>query len=281
MRVRLENHLCGDHDVTAASRFVKAVVPVRIRLVTPISIERREWAILHPMHGRPSAAAAIETFVREQRMIQKRDDGGGSSFLLHSQHLSRWPSSQAAVCKAAEAGAIPARDSISRAEVLRETRRSFLLRTQPLPVGPKEGHPFSGSKLRMAGQTGVQGAPPCCSLFSRDSNAGVGQDLTGLAAAVQLRLRVAFGLQALQRCSGPLNRRARGSTVATHHFADVAQERQQQFCKLPGTLPRESANLSIGSNLRKERHREALGAASLPMPTPLERQPDARTIWNS
>src|SRR5438477_8040842 len=26
------------------------------------------------------------------------------------------------------------------------------------------------------------------------------------------------GLQALQRCSGLLNRRARGSTVATHHF---------------------------------------------------------------
>ena len=39
--------------------------------------------------------------------------------------------------------------------------------------------------------------------------------------------RVYFGLQALQRCSGLLNRRARGSTVATHHFADVAQQRQQ------------------------------------------------------
>ena len=51
----------------------------------------------------------------------------------------------------------------------------------------------------------------------------------------------------MQRCSGLLNRRARGSTVATHHFADVAQQRQQQFRKLPGTLPHESANLSIGS----------------------------------
>ena len=30
--------------------------------------------------------------------------------------------------------------------------------------------------------------------------------------------RVLSGLQALQRCSGLLNRRARGSTVATHHF---------------------------------------------------------------
>ena len=37
-----------------------------------------------------------------------------------------------------------------------------------------------------------------------------------------------------------------GSTVATHHFADVAQKRQQQFRKLPGALPHESAGLSIG-----------------------------------
>ena len=47
---------------------------------------------------------------------------------------------------------------------------------------------------------------------------GAGQDFTDLAAVVQLRLRVAFGLQALQRCSGLLNRRARGSTVAVHNF---------------------------------------------------------------
>jgi hypothetical protein len=58
----------------------------------------------------------------------------------------------------------------------------------------------------------------------RDANTGASEDFTGLAAAVQLRLRVAVpaddhqGLQALQRCSGLLNRRARGSTVATHHF---------------------------------------------------------------
>ncbi len=40
---------------------------------------------------------------------------------------------------------------------------------------------------------------------------------------VQLRLRVVSGLQALQRCSGLLNRRARGSTVATHHYASVVK----------------------------------------------------------
>ena len=75
-------------------------------------------------------------------------------------------------------------------------------------------------------------------------NPGVSQSFTDLAAVVQLRLRVAFGLQALQRCSGLLNRRARGSTVATHHFADVAQQRQQQFRKLPGAFaPRECESL--------------------------------------
>ena len=133
---------------------------------------------------------------------------------------------QAAVCKTAEAGAIPARDSISSS------------------IGVERYTPVF--------QTGIQGALPlwpCAntSSISRDANTGVSQDFTGLDAAVQLRLRVAFGLQALQRCSGLLNRRARGSTVATHHFAYVAQQRQQQFRKLPGTLPHESANLSIGS----------------------------------
>ena len=36
MRVRPEAPFYGDHDVTAASRPVKAFVPVRIRLVTPL-----------------------------------------------------------------------------------------------------------------------------------------------------------------------------------------------------------------------------------------------------
>ena len=53
-------------------------------------------------------------------------------------------------------------------------------------------------------------------ILSRDANTGASQGFTDLAAAVQLRLRVASGLQALQRCSGLLSRRARGSTVATH-----------------------------------------------------------------
>ena len=38
--------------------------------------------------------------------------------------------------------------------------------------------------------------------------------------------------------------------MATHHFADVAQQRQQQFRKLPGALPHESASLSVGPIFR-------------------------------
>ena len=62
------------------------------------------------------------------------------------------------------------------------------------------------------------GALPATLTISRDANTGASQDFTDLTVAVQLRLRVAIGLQALPRCSGFLNRRARGSTVATHHF---------------------------------------------------------------
>ena len=76
------------------------------------------------------------------------------------------------------------------------------------------------------------------------------------------------GLQALQRCSGLLNRRARGSTVATHHFADVAQQRQQQFRKLPGAFaPRECESLHRlqfrGRNGRLKNSGEVCWASSL------------------
>ena len=57
--------------------------------------------------------------------------------------------------------------------------------------------------------------------FSATRNPGAGEGFTDLAAAVKLRLRAALGLQALQRCSGLLNRRARGGTVATHQISDV------------------------------------------------------------
>src|ERR1043166_733623 len=67
--------------------------------------------------------------------------------------------------------------------------------------------------------------------------------------------RVAIGLQALQRCSGLLNRRARGSTVATHHFADVAQQRQvlaHGHSAARGAHWQHASALSIGPILREE-----------------------------
>src|SRR5208337_507830 len=71
--------------------------------------------------------------------------------------------------------------------------------------------------------------------------------LTGLTAAVQLRLRVAIGLQALQRCSGLLNRRARGSTVATHHFMPAwLSSDSSSFVNCRANPPLGSASLPVG-----------------------------------
>ena len=133
---------------------------------------------------------------------------------------------------------------------------------------------ISVERYTSAFQAGVEGALPSCSTISGDANTGASQDFTGLAAAVQLRLRVAVfadghqGLQALQRCSGLLNRRARGSTVATHHFAEVAQQRQQEFRKLPGAFaPRECESLHRlqfrGRNGRLKNSGEVCWASSL------------------
>jgi len=78
-----------------------------------------------------------------------------------------------------------------------------------------------GAKRRLVSSFRIH---PCAFSSSPDARpflatgTGVSQDFTGLVAAVQLRLRGAFGLQALQQCSGLLNRRARGSTVATHQL---------------------------------------------------------------
>ncbi len=85
--------------------------------------------------------------------------------------------------------------------------------------------------------------------FYATRNPGAGQEITGLAAAVHLRLRVAIGLQALQRCSGLLNRRARGSTVATHHFMPAwLSSDSSSFVNCRAVMPLESASLLVGSN---------------------------------
>ena len=74
--------------------------------------------------------------------------------------------------------------------------------------------------------------------FPATRNPGAGEDLTDLAAAVQLRLRVAIGLQTLtvklRLLPGRNTVQVRGSPPFP---AGVAQQRQQQFRKLPGNPP--------------------------------------------
>ena len=89
---------------------------------------------------------------------------------------------------------------------------------------------------------GCAATQPYREMFFRDANTGAGHDFTGLAAAVQLRLRVAVGLQALQRCSGLLNRGARGSTVATHQFEQVGWWESEQ---VSNESPRPSRFLTL------------------------------------
>lgn len=102
---------------------------------------------------------------------------------------------------------------------------------------------------------------------------------------VQLHLRVASGLQALQRCSGLLNRRARGSTVATHHFEGRkrieesheefdslrAQQRVPAFCNLPSSLSRSAEHCSARIALRLS-CRAMLGAPFAPVAQAPERR---------
>ena len=60
-----------------------------------------------------------------------------------------------------------------------------------------------------------------CLLIYATRFTGVGQDFTGLACGDSTPPAVSrstFGSQALQRCSGLLNRGARSVTVAAHHF---------------------------------------------------------------
>src|SRR5437899_6471343 len=85
VRVRPGAPFHGDHDVTAAARPVTAPVPVRIRLVTPISIQKR------------------------RRGGASRVDAKAAAHAANFYPVGR--AAQAAVCKTAEAGATPARDS--------------------------------------------------------------------------------------------------------------------------------------------------------------------------
>ena len=146
---------------------------------------------------------------------------------------------QAAVCKAAEAGAIPARDSSLRLQRMERAkavapkheacRRTFLCRDW-LRLGKPFSTGIDVDRHTSVFQTEIVRALLSCPSIFRGANTGAGQDFTDLAAAVQLRLRVRDpcgwppGLQTLtvksrlltgEKC---LRTAIRCESAATHHF---------------------------------------------------------------
>ena len=104
--------------------------------------------------------------------------------------------------------------------------------------------------LREQEQTG---AVPVALTILRDANTGAGQDphRPGCGGSTPPSCRGpserALGLQVLQRCSGLLNRRARGSTVATHHFLPAwLSSDSSSFVNCRANPPLGSASLPVG-----------------------------------
>ena len=80
-------------------------------------------------------------------------------------------------------------------------------------------HLISGRSLkvrRLLREQDEAGALPAALTISLDAKTGAGQDLHRPGCGGSTPPSCREGLQALQRCSGLLNRRARGGTVATH-----------------------------------------------------------------
>ena len=91
------------------------------------------------------------------------------------------------------------------------------------------------------------GAVPVALTISRDANTGAGQDPhrpgCGGSTPPSCRDRVA-SIAAMQRSLKPQSTGQHRGDPPFH--AGVAQQRQQQFRKLPGNPPHESASLSVG-----------------------------------
>ena len=91
------------------------------------------------------------------------------------------------------------------------------------------------------------GAAPIALTISRDANTGAGQDPhrpdCGGSTPPSCRDRVA-SIAAMQRFLKPQSTGQHRGDPPFH--AGVAQQRQQQFRKLPGNPPHESASLSVG-----------------------------------
>ena len=97
------------------------------------------------------------------------------------------------------------------------------------------------------------GAAPIALTILRDANTGAGQDphRPDCGGSIPPSCRGpsgrAPGLQALQRCSGLLSRRARGSTVATHHFLPAwLSSDSSSFVNCRANPPLGSASLPVG-----------------------------------
>lgn len=126
--------------------------------------------------------------------------GGASSRLPFSKFHPVGRAVQAAVCRTAEAGAIPARDSIpSGIGVDRHTPVFQTGIEGALPSCPStfsQVNPACRQRPRTV-EVMAGGWVRCAWDFFRDAGAGDGQDFTGLASVVRLHPRVAFGLQTL------------------------------------------------------------------------------------
>ena len=128
---------------------------------------------------------------------------------------------QAAACKAAEAGAIPARDSIFRSAELRFGPNQFLHDCQR-----------ADSEI---------GAP-----IFRDVNTGAGHDFTGLTAVVQLRLSRCVRVANFDSEVPALNRRELGAIPRRPTISPMWLSSDSSSFVNCRALPHESASLSIG-----------------------------------
>jgi hypothetical protein len=134
-----------------------------------------------------------------------------------SHALNLYPvgrATQAAACKAAEAGAIPARDSIStgigvdRHTSVFQTEIERALLSCPSTFPSESGLPAETPHGRSNGRVPDSVRLECA---FRDANTGAGQDFTDLAAVVQLHLRVRVWVANFDSEVPALNRRELGA----------------------------------------------------------------------
>src|SRR6266446_4657611 len=95
-----------------------------------------------------------------------------------------------------------------------------------------------------------------CRAISRDANTGAGKDITGLVAAVELRLRVAFRVANFDSEAPALNRREHGANPWRPTISPMWLSSDSSSFVKCGALPHESASLSVGPILREERQFE-------------------------